>query len=151
VPPPLPDRDAHFPKPARRPRELQDLLALEARLRIIVDDIAVSPDNLDTSAGVVHTEMVVKAYKLMSGNVEQAYGPQWDGRARQQFYSSYRAAANKWPAYRAALAEFNSARERRRSLVGPMVRLERPRSAYITALSSFHGQLHATLAFFQSL
>ena len=137
--PPLPDRDAHFPKPAPRPRELQDLVHLESRLRVIVDEMAMSPDNLDTIAGDVHKAMVVKAYTLMRGNVEQTYGAQWDGRARQQFYSSYRAAANKWPAYREALAEFSSARERRRSLVGPMVRLERPRNAYITALSSFHG------------
>jgi hypothetical protein len=92
----------------------------------------------------------MKAYRLMRDNVEPTYGEQWDRRARQQFYNSYRATANKWPAYREALAELSSARERKRSLVNPMVRLERPRSAYITALSHFYEEFRTTLNFFRA-
>jgi hypothetical protein len=110
----------------------------------------VRPESLDTNASDVHDKIVMKVYILMHDDVEPTYGVEWDRRARRQFYNSYRATANKWPAYREALTEFNSARERRRSLVNPMVRLERPRSAYITALSNFHKEFRTTLNFFRA-
>jgi len=86
----------------------------------------------------------------MRDDFEPTYGTQWDSRARRQFYSSYSAAANKWPAYHQALTELDSARERGRSLVPSMRRLEIPRNAYIKALSNFHKEFRATLKFFHA-
>lgn len=148
--PPLPDRDADSPKPVARPHSLPALLNCEWRLAIIVAEVAERPESLDTSASDVHENLVMMAYRLMRDDVEPTYGEQWDRRARRQFYNSYGATANKWPAYREALAEFSSARERKRSLVNPMVRLERPRRAYITALSYFHEEFQTTLNFFRA-
>jgi hypothetical protein len=117
------------------------------RLSVLLDVIDVSPDELDLQADAVHRELVVPVYELMRTEVVQACGSRWAVRDRQRFADRYRAAANKWPAYREALAELERARALDTSINDAMVRLERPRGDYIAALLSFYDEFSATLDF----
>ena len=96
------------------------------RLSAVLEVIEMSPDTLDLQAGDVHQELVMPVYELMRTEVAQACGSRWDPRDRQRFAERYRAAANKWPAYREALAGLESARDRVTSVNDAMVR---PRTA----------------------
>ncbi len=118
------------------------------RLSAVLEVIEMSPDTLDVQAGNVHQELVMPVYELMRTEVARACGSDWDPRDRQRFAERYRAAANKWPAYREALAGLERARDLDTSVNDAMVRLERPRSDYIAALLSFCEEFFGTLDFF---
>jgi Effector-associated domain 1 len=147
-PSPDPGTDSQCPEPP--PGSLSKLADLEARLAIIVEEIAARPEILDASARDIHRGIVMRVYELMRRDVEPTFGAWWDKRARRRFYGAYSAAANKWPVYQQALAEFDLASYSRKSLISPMRRLEMPRRAYIAALSNFHAEFRVTLDFLRA-
>jgi len=130
------------------PRNLPQLHDSKRRLSVLIEMIDMSPDSLDPQASEVHQKLVMPVYELMRTEVAQACGPRWDTHDRRRFTDTYRAAANKWPAYREALAELERARHLRMSVNDAMVRLERPRSDYIAALLTFYDEFASTLDLF---
>lgn len=130
------------------PPNLETLRDCSQRLTVLLEETELSPEILDAQANGVHKDLVMHAYQLMRTEVAQACGERWKIDDRQRFGAGYRDVAKKWPAYREAVAELERARRGRRSLVDVMVRLERPREDYISALENFHGELSATLEFF---
>ena len=106
------------------------------------------PDILDPQASLVHEKLVMPVYELMRSEVAQACGSRWGTRDRRRLGDTYRAAANKWPAYREALTELKWARKSGMSVHDAMVRLEGPRGNYIAVLSSFYDEFSGTLDFF---
>jgi len=129
------------------PDNLPKLSDCKVRLSVLLDLIDVSPDELDLQADAVHRALVVPVYELMRTEVMQACGPRWAMHDQQRFADRYRAAANKWPAYREALAELERARVLETSVNDAMVRLERPRSDYIAALLNFYDEFSASFDF----
>jgi hypothetical protein len=136
------------PGPIPRPPSLQKLRSCEQGISVILEEIRVIPDRLDTQASEVHEKFVIIAYRLMTSEVARVCGARWKADARKKFSDTYFAAANKWPAYREAIAELESAHGDGGSVVPAMRRLEKPRHDYITALGLFYGQLSETLGFF---
>jgi hypothetical protein len=106
------------------------------------------PDRLDLVVNDVHEQLIMPSYELMSTQVEREYGSNWDARDRRRFRDICRAVANKWPAYREAVAELEMARHHGGSINEAMMRLEGPRSGYITALMTFYEEFSSTLDFF---
>ena len=129
-------------------RSLPKLRDCKTRLSKLLEDIDISPDELDVQARLVHKDLVMPVYELMRTEVAQACGSRWDPRDRRRFADTYHAAASKWPVYREALAELERARDLDTSVNDAMVRLERPRSDYIAALLDFYGEFSSTLDFF---
>jgi hypothetical protein len=135
-------------QPIPHPSCLPELRNCQQPLSILLPEIDVVPDSLDPQAGLVHDKLVVRVYNLMRTEVAHACGERWEEHDRQRFRESYQAVAQKWPAYREALAELARVRDGGVSVVDAMVRLEGPRSAYISALWNFYGEFSGTLDFF---
>jgi hypothetical protein len=121
------------------------------RLSILIETIDMSPDSLDPQASEVHQRLVMPVYELMRTEVAQACESRWDTHSRRRFTDTYRAAANKWPTYREALAELERARHLGMSVNDAMVRLERPRSDYIAALLTFYDEFAKSLQIINTL
>jgi hypothetical protein len=127
---------------------MRKLRNCRGRLFGLLEVIDIRPDRLDPQADTVHENLVIPVYELMSTEVAYACGSLWAADGQQRFGDFYHDTANKWPAYREALAELKGVRDKNMSVVDAMVKLEGPRSAYIAALLSFYIEFSATLDFF---
>ena len=123
---------------------LPELRESRRRFSILLEMIDMNPDSLDPQASDIHERLVMPAYESMRTERE----PRWNAPSRRRFADTYRVVANKWPAYREALAELERARHLGVSVNDAMVRLERPRNDYITAMLTFYGEFTHILDFF---
>jgi hypothetical protein len=145
------DSDAASWEEPQEPIPLNGLPMLrkyQSDLSTLLEEIDMRPDRLDLRANDFHERLVMPAYELMRTEVVQEHGSSWDTLHRRRFGDIYRTVASKWPAYREALGELEQARQRGMSINDAMMRLEGPRSGYITALMSFYDEFSDTLNFF---
>jgi hypothetical protein len=131
------------PRPS--PLHLGELREKSADLSDIVKVTELTPDLLDVQAKQVHTELVMPAYSWLKDEVARACGADWAVSDQQRLKAKYATAARKWPAYRQAVQELESARTHGRSEVIAQRRLETPRDEYIFALASFAVEVSAVL------
>lgn len=136
---------AGAPRPRPSPLHLGELREKSAGLSDILKVTDLTPDLLDVQAEQVHTELVMPAYSWLKDEVAEACGTDWAVSDQQRLKAKFATAARKWPAYRQAAAELESARTHGRSQVIAMRRLETPRDEYISALASFATEVSAVL------
>lgn len=129
------------------PGWLQRLRDGQMRLFELLEPIEMTPDDLDAEAEDVHELIVKPVYRVMRKEVAQECASRWDLDGRRRLGKRYEATADKWPAYREALAELESARQEHRSAVAALRDLETPRREYISALRSFYNEFSGTLDF----
>ena len=133
--------------PAESPGWLTQLRDGQTRLSGLLEPIEMAPEHLDVEAEDVHERTVKTVYQVMRTQVVQECGSGWDLASRRRLGEKYKGTADKWPAYREALAELKSARKELRSAVHALRELEPPRREYIEALLLFFDEFSGTLDF----
>jgi hypothetical protein len=130
------------------PACLPDLREKLARLSDLLEVFDIQPQELDQQPQRIHTEMVIPIYISMKTEVAQACGSLWKDRERDDLWEKFQATAEKWPAYDAAASELKAIRDNGGTAVDALVRAEKPRRHYISALDKFVKACSQTIAYF---
>jgi hypothetical protein len=126
---------------------LEQMRDSRTELSGLLEAVELRPHHLDAQAEEVHEGIVMHVYQMICTRMPKARASRLDLASQQRFGERYEAAADKWPAYSAALAELERVRGERRSAVAAMRDLEEPRREYITALRKFYDEFSYTFDF----